>query len=66
MRNLTIEECDLINGGIHINIGAFIATIAIGALGGPAGLGIALSGIVIAEGVQNLAELGDEHFRSDQ
>lgn len=64
MRQLTTTECEAIQGGIHIHVGAWIAAIAVGALGGPAGLGIAISGIVLAEGVQNLADLGDEHFRS--
>lgn len=64
MKQLTATECKAIEGGIHIHIGAWIAAIAVGALGGPAGLGIALSGMVVAEGVQNLADLGDEHFRS--
>lgn len=57
-------ELNEIQGGIHIHVGAWVAAIALGALGGPAGLGIALSGIVIAEGVQNLADLGDEHIRT--
>ncbi len=63
MIELTMDDVQQVAGGIHINLGAFIAAVAVGALGGPAGLGIALSSVVLAEGVQNLADLGDEHFR---
>ncbi|MBS0286522.1 MAG: hypothetical protein JSR17_04450 [Proteobacteria bacterium] len=58
---LNKSECQAVNGGIHLNLGTVISGIVVGFVtGGPVGVGIALSGMVISEGVNNLNELRQE------
>ena len=58
MRALITEEIKEVSAGFHINLGAFVAAIVLGAVtGGPVGVGLALSGIVMSEGVNNLNDL---------
>jgi hypothetical protein len=63
MRILDVFEVQQVSGAIHINIGTLIATCVIGFVtAGPAGLGIALSGIVMNEGINRLDDMRVEHF----
>lgn len=58
MRTLSLEEANCVNGGLHINIGALVAACAVGLIsGGPVGLGMAIGGIIINEGINNLDDL---------
>ena len=58
MKELTMIEVKNIQGGFHINLGTFIAAVVVGAVtGGPVGVGIALSGMVMSEGVNNLNDM---------
>lgn len=60
-RLLTTSECHAVNGGIHLNLGTVISSIVVGFVtGGPVGVGIAVSGLVISEGVNNLNDLRQE------
>lgn len=64
MRNISTEELFEITGGFKINIGQALAALAIGFVtGGPAGLGIAASGLVMAQGINNLNEMHEEENR---
>jgi hypothetical protein len=58
MRELSRIEVHNISGSFHLNIGQALAAICIGWFaGGPIGLGFALSGVVMAQGVNNLDEM---------
>ena len=57
------NEIATVSGALHINIGTIIATCVIGFVtAGPAGLGIALSGIVMNEGINKLEDMRVDHF----
>lgn len=63
MRILNEIEILNVSAALHINIGTIIATCVIGFVtAGPAGLGIALSGIVMNEGINKLEDMRVEHF----
>ncbi len=60
-RLLNTSECHAVNGGIHLNLGTVISSIVVGFVtGGPVGVGIAVSGLVISEGVNNLNDLANQ------
>ena len=67
MIELSREEVLQINGGFHItiNLGTALASLAIGAIGGgPVGLGYAVAGIIIAQGINSLNEMQTKHPQS--
>ncbi len=58
MRQLNIEELSEVSGGFKLNLGQALAAICVGWFaGGPVGLGFALSGVIMAQGINNLDEL---------
>ncbi len=58
LRQLNLSESQAVSGGFHLNLGTIITTLVVGFVsGGPVGLGIAASGIVLSEGVNNLNDL---------
>ncbi|MBI2792326.1 MAG: hypothetical protein HYX61_10225 [Gammaproteobacteria bacterium] len=58
MRAIHSNEMNEIHGGFHINLGSIVSALVVGFVtGGPVGVGIAASGLVMAQGVDNLNEL---------
>ncbi|MBS0290741.1 MAG: class IIb bacteriocin, lactobin A/cerein 7B family [Proteobacteria bacterium] len=56
-RILINAEIEQVSGG-KFNFGSIISTLVVGIVtGGPVGLGIAASGLVMAQGIDNLADL---------
>jgi lactobin A/cerein 7B family class IIb bacteriocin len=63
MKELNVSEVTEVSGGIALlNLGATLVALFIGAMAGPAGLGIALSGIVAAYGINEMEQMGNEQF----
>ncbi len=63
MREVSINELQKVSGGFHMNIGTAFAAIAIGVVtGGPVGMGIAVAGVVAAQGVNNLDEMYQKQY----
>ena len=63
MQGLTLEEVIEVSAGFHINLGTFIAAVVIGTItGGPVGLGLAISGVVMSEGINNLQDMYKDEF----
>lgn len=63
MKELTFDEISQVSGGkfkikLSVNLGTFVAGCCVGFLtAGPVGLGYALCGAVIAQGVNGLNEM---------
>lgn len=67
MKTLSIQEIETVAGGIHLHVNVFQAIFTvIGAsiLGGPVGAGIAVAGIIGAQGSGNLYDLAMTELRS--
>lgn len=63
MKELSVSEVTEISGGFAlINLGATLVALFVGAMAGPTGLGIALSGIVAAYGINEMEQMGNEQF----
>ena len=63
MKELSSAEVSDVSGGFAlINLGAAMVALMIGAMAGPAGLGIAVSGIVAAYGINELEQMGNDRF----
>jgi|GEM_PF-2989028 hypothetical protein len=61
MKELNGIYLEQVSGGFHINLGTIAATLAVGLVtGGPAGMGIAATGLIINHGVNNLNELHNQ------
>lgn len=67
MLELTKEQVELVNGGIHFKL-IELVVIVIGSTiaGGPVGLGLALSGIVMKEGLENLNDMHQTEQQTNQ
>ena len=63
MKELSTLEVSEVSGGFAIfNLGAALVALFVGAMAGPAGLGIALSGLVAAYGINEMESMGNEQF----
>lgn len=64
MNELTLNQLEEVSGGFHINLGtAVFAAVAGFVTGGPVGAGIALCGVVGAQGINNLEDMYHEEHR---
>ena len=60
MRLIETNEFDNIAGGFKLNIGQWVGALCVGAMTGPVGFGMALGGLLIAHGTNNVYEMGKD------
>lgn len=66
MQELSIAEVSEVSGGFGLfNLGTTLVALFVGALAGPAGLGMVLSGLVAAYGINQIEDMGNEQFRQN-
>lgn len=61
MKELTMGECTDVSAGFKLNIGHLIGSICVGfVLGGPIGIGVAIGGALVGQGVNELNEMHEQ------